>query len=311
MSSLLEIEGLSKVYGGGFMNRGKQVVALAHFNLSLPADKAQIVSIAGESGSGKSTLADLVLGFIRPTTGAIKYKGSDITGFNKAESKAYRRQVQAIFQDPYASFNPFYPVNHVFDVIIKNFGLEKNKKTSRALIEDALNVVDLKGDEVLQKHPHQLSGGQRQRIMIARAYLLKPDLIVADEPVSMIDASIRAMILNMMLKLKNEHNISIIYITHDLSTAFQLGGELHLLYRGRVVEKGDVTRVIHNPTHPYARTLIGSIPVPGKKWTVETDEFDPDSWTADETDNQEIGTQTVFEKVEPNHWVAHQDIHNG
>jgi peptide/nickel transport system ATP-binding protein len=130
----------------------------------------------------------------------------------------YRRQVQAIFQDPYAVYNPFYRVKHVFDLVIRHFGLAHNRKEARELIEEALGVVGMRGEEVLEKYPHQLSGGQRQRMMMARAYMLKPSLIVADEPVSMVDASLRAMILDIMLHLRDEVNISFLYITHDLST---------------------------------------------------------------------------------------------
>ncbi|MCB0092456.1 MAG: ABC transporter ATP-binding protein, partial [Caldilineaceae bacterium] len=137
-----------------------------------------------------------------------------------------------------------------------------SKSEARELVEDALNVVGLRGEEVLEKYPHQLSGGQRQRMMVGRAFLLKPSLIVADEPVSMVDASLRAMILDIMLRLRDEHNISFLYITHDLSTAYQIGDRIYLLYQGSIAERGDTTQVIENPKHPYVQMLIDSIPVP-------------------------------------------------
>jgi peptide/nickel transport system ATP-binding protein len=176
--------------------------------------------------------------------------------------------VQAIFQDPYAVYNPFYRVKHIFDMVIKNFKLARNQSEARALIEDALKMVGLRGEEVLEKYPHQLSGGQRQRMMAARAYLLKPRLIVADEPVSMVDASLRAMILDIMLRLRDEQNISFLYITHDLSTAYQVGDEIYILYQGSIAEKGNTVKVIENPKHPYVQLLIDSIPVPDptQKW---------------------------------------------
>ncbi len=139
------------------------------------------------------------------------------------------------------------------------------------MIEDALNVVGLLGKEVLEKYPHQLSGGQRQRMMVARAYLLKPRLIVADEPVSMVDASLRAMILDIMLRLRDEQNISFLYITHDLSTAYQVGDEIYMLYQGIIAERGDSASVIEDPKHPYVQALLGSIPVPdpSQRWGVD------------------------------------------
>ena len=154
-------------------------------------------------------------------------------------------------------------------MVIANFKLAKNKKEARDLIENALNVVGLQGKEVLHKYPHQLSGGQRQRMMVARAYLLKPELIVADEPVSMVDASLRAMILDIMLRLRDESGISFLYITHDLSTAYQVGDEIYLLYQGSIAESGNTVEVIENPMHPYVQQLINSIPVPDpdNKWS--------------------------------------------
>ncbi len=265
---LLEVRDATKIYTGGFLQKGQQVVALQNFNLTIAEKPAKIITIAGESGSGKTTLASLVLGFITLTSGQILYNGQDVAQLNKEQMLAYRREVQAIFQDPYAVYNPFYRVKHVFDLVINNFKLARNKTEARDLIEDALKIVGMRGEEVLEKYPHQLSGGQRQRMMAARAYLLKPRLIVADEPVSMVDASLRAMILDIMLRLRDEHNISFLYITHDLSTAYQIGDEIYVLYQGSIAETGNTVKVIENPTHPYVQQLIDSIPVPDptQKW---------------------------------------------
>jgi len=261
--ALLEIKNATKIYGGtGFMSKGRTTVALQDFNLSIQARPATITTIAGESGSGKTTLANLVLGFVKITSGQVIYKGVDVASMDKRQLMEYRREVQAVFQDPYAVYNPFYRVKHIFDMVLSNFKLAKSKEEGRDLIEDALNVVGMRGEEVLEKYPHQLSGGQRQRMMVARAYMLKPRLIVADEPVSMVDASLRAMILDIMLRLRNEHNISFLYITHDLSTAYQIGDNIHLLYQGSVAERGNTVRVIEHPKHPYVQMLIDSIPVP-------------------------------------------------
>jgi len=263
--SLLEVRDATKVYGGGFLRRGQQVVALQNFNLTIPEKPAKITAIAGESGSGKTTLANLILGFIGLTSGQILYQGHDIGTLNEQQKLEYRRQVQAIFQDPYAVYNPFYRVKHIFDLVIQHFKLARNRAEARDLIEEALQMVGMRGEEVLEKYPHQLSGGQRQRMTVARAYLVKPRLIVADEPVSMVDASLRAMILDIMLRLRDKQNISFLYITHDLSTAYQVCDEMVILYQGSIAEKGDTGKVIENPKHPYVQMLIDSIPVPDPK----------------------------------------------
>jgi peptide/nickel transport system ATP-binding protein len=174
----------------------------------------------------------------------------------------YQRDVQAVFQDPFGVYNPFYRIEHVFDLVMNNFKLAASKMEARDKIEAALNVVGLRGEDILRKYPHQLSGGQRQRIMMARAYLIKPKLIVADEPVSMVDASLRAAILDVMLRLRDEENISFLYITHDLSTAYQVGDQIYILYQGTIAEKGQTTRVIDKPHHPYVQLLVDSVPQP-------------------------------------------------
>jgi peptide/nickel transport system ATP-binding protein len=258
---LLEISDATKIYGGGRFG-GKAVVALQGFNLTINEKPATITTIAGESGSGKTTLANVVLGFINLTSGQIIYEGVNIENMTAQQKQQYRREVQAVFQDPYEVYNPFYRVKHIFELAIQRFKLTGNKTEGRDMIEDALRVVGMRGEEVLEKYPHQLSGGQRQRMMVARAYMLKPRIIVADEPVSMVDASLRAMILDIMLHLRDDYGISFLYITHDLSTAYQIGNDIHILYQGQVAEKGDTPKVIENPKHPYVQLLINSIPVP-------------------------------------------------
>jgi len=261
---LLEIKNATKIYsrGGTFFGSKKQVIALQNFSIKIEPEPATITTIAGESGSGKTTLASAILGFVGLTSGQVLYKGSDISLMSKQQHMDYRREVQAVFQDPYEVYNPFYRVKHVFEVAVNNFKLAKNRNDKRELIENALNVVGLRGKEVLEKYPHQLSGGQRQRMMIARAFLLKPRLIVADEPVSMVDVSLRSMILDIMLRMRDDFKISFLYITHDLSTAYQIGDQIHILYQGLVVERGKTTNVIENPKHPYIQLLIDSVPVP-------------------------------------------------
>src|SRR5258708_24510565 len=268
---LLEIRNATKIYRQRGKGARQEVVALQDFNLSIPKKPASIITIAGESGSGKTTLAQVILGFTRLSSGTIFYDGQDVSTANHEQMKGCRRQVQAVFQDPFGVYNPFYRVQHVFNTIINNFKLSTNKNESRNLIEDALNIVGLHGEDVLRKYPHQLSGGQRQRIMMARAYMISPKLIVADEPVSMVDASLRASILDVMIRLKEEIGISFLYITHDLSTAYQIGDQIYILYQGAIAERGSTVNVIDHPHHPYVQLLIDSVPVPDPdvKWKCE------------------------------------------
>ena len=267
MTNLLEIKNVTKVYQRGLLSSNAKI-ALNNFSLTLKEDDPKILTVAGESGSGKTTLAMLVLGFITPTTGEILYRGKNITTLRGEDRMAYRREVQAVFQDPFAVFNPFYTVDHLLTVPIKQFKLAKSGREARAKMEEALTSVGLRPEDVLGRFPHQLSGGQRQRINVARALLLKPRLLIADEPVSMVDASLRANILESLKKLNTEHGVTIIYITHDLTTAYHVADSITVLYRGDVVEKGDVETVIRHPQHSYTQLLVDSIPWPNldQKW---------------------------------------------
>ena len=258
---LLEIRNLTKVYGGGLLGRGASP-ALENFSLTFAEGEPKITTIAGESGSGKSTLANLALDFINPSAGQILYKGQDLVKMSRQERFQFRREVQAIFQDPFGTYNPFYKVDAVFNMVIQKFKLAKNRESAHKLAEEALEVVGLRPHEILGKYPHELSGGQRQRIMVARAFLLKPRLIVADEPVSMIDASLQMRILDIFRNLKEEYGISFLYITHDLSTAYQISDDIYILYSGSLMESGAIDGVIQNPKHPYTQLLVNSITVP-------------------------------------------------
>ncbi len=181
---------------------------------------------------------------------------------DRNQRRQFLRDVQVIFQDPFEGYNPFYRIDHVLEEPIANFRLAKSKAQGRQLIEEALTSVGLRPQETLGRYPHQLSGGQRQRVMVARSLLLHPRMIVADEPVSMIDASLRATVIESLRDLNRRFGISLIYITHDLTTAYQLSENIVVLYRGAVAEVGDVERVVKEPEHPYTRLLIGSIPRP-------------------------------------------------
>lgn len=275
---LLELKDVTVSFGGGF--RRAPFVALENLNLSIPASRPQIVAIAGESGSGKTTLGRAILGLVRPTGGKVLFEGQDIWSSGVVHTREFRRVSQAVFQDPFSVFNPFYPVDHLLRMPMSRFGIERKRAGQDILIAEALAKVGLKPEQVIGRFPHQLSGGQRQRIVVARALLLKPKLIVADEPVSMIDASLRANVLDNLKSLRDEQGISIIYITHDLATARQVSDQILVLYRGRAVEVGPADVVIGSPSHPYTQLLMNSVPRPDpdKTWPAETGDADaPDT----------------------------------
>jgi oligopeptide/dipeptide ABC transporter ATP-binding protein len=267
MADLLEFRDVTKVFSRGLLTK-TSTTALANLSFKLDDDKPTIITVAGESGSGKTTLAMLLLGFIMPTSGQILYKGQDISKLTGNDRTTFRREVQAVFQDPFAVFNPFYTVDHLLSVPIKLFKLARSKSQTREIMHEVLEAVGLDPNDVLGRYPHQISGGQRQRINVARALVLRPRLLVADEPVSMVDASLRASILETLRGLQRNYGVSIIYITHDLTTAYHIAKSIIVLYRGTVMEAGDVDAIIKNPQHPYTRLLIDSIPWPNidRRW---------------------------------------------
>lgn len=260
MSALIEVQGVTKRYG--------MFTALDNITLSLSDSEPSMTAVAGESGSGKTTLARMMLGFIDPSEGAVLYRGKNIARMSGAEKQQFRREVQPVFQDPFEVFNPFYRIDHVLTTPVRRYRLADTEAKAKALIEDALSRVGLRPKDTLGRFPHELSGGQRQRVMVARAVLLRPRLIIADEPVSMVDASLRATILDELRTLNRDLGISIVYITHDLTTAFQICDNIVVLYRGTVSEAGAVERVIGAPKHPYSQLLVASIPLPDldKAW---------------------------------------------
>lgn len=251
---LLEFRDVSRVYG--------DVTALHPMSFKLDGKVPKIISIVGQSGSGKTTMGSMMLGFNAPSTGKVLFKGQDINALTPDGALNFRKQVQAVFQDPYACFNPFYRVDHALKFPFKRFGLAKDDAHVRASMEAACKSVGLDPSLVLNRYPHQLSGGQRQRLIVARALMLSPQLLIADEPVSMVDASLRATILKNIHDLKDKHGISILYITHDLATAYHVSDYVMVLYHGHVVEAGPPRDVIGDPRHPYTRLLINSIPWP-------------------------------------------------
>ncbi len=263
MSVLLEVKELTKIYNVGLLRR-KEIIAVK--DVSFDVKPEMFLSLVGESGSGKTTTAKIILKLIKPTSGSIIFEGQNIEGINTLKDlRRYWRNVHGIFQDPYASFNPFHKVDRALGQAFTL--LEGSNFDKESIINEALREVGLRPEEVLGKYPHELSGGQRQRIMIARCYILKPKLILADEPLSMIDASTRAGILKLFSKLRDEHKTSVIFITHDLGLAYYVSDEILIMYKGSIVERGPPHEIIEKPQAQYTKRLVEDVPLLYKKWS--------------------------------------------
>jgi len=241
----------------------KQSFLRAVDEVSFDIKMGEVFGLAGESGSGKTTTGRLLLKLIAPTSGKIYFKGQDITSLLEKELKPIRRRMQIVFQDPYESLNPRMTVR---DIIAEGLGIQKiasNEEEMEQKIVDILKDVELvPPEEFLLRYPHELSGGQRQRVAVARAFVLRPEFIVADEPVSMLDVSIRAEILNLMLDFVDKFNVSFLYITHDLALARHMSDRVAIMYLGKIMEMGETERIVYEPLHPYTQALIAAVPVP-------------------------------------------------
>lgn len=264
---LFTVENLRKWYpvrGGGMFSKylGESEYLKAVDNVDFDIRKGEILGLAGQSGCGKSTLGELLVGLQSPTEGRITFKGNDIQEYSKKELKAFRRQSQIIFQDPYKALNPRFTVSRTVAEPLKVHGFgtreEREARTIEALEEAGLRPPG----EFLDKLPGELSGGERQRVYIARALVLNPEFIVADEPVSMLDVSVRTGILHLFRRLQSEHDVTVLYISHDLSTINYLTDRTMIMYLGNIVEVGPTEGVIHDPAHPYTETLLKSVPTP-------------------------------------------------
>ncbi len=264
MDKLLEINDLTKQYSQG--NVIARVTITAVDKISFYIKPAEIFTLAGESGCGKTTTAKVIIGFEEATTGAILHNGKLQT---PKEKPWITEGVQAIFQDPFSTFNPMRTVDSYFHETVQNFRLANSKKEAIERIDRTLRLVGLTYPEFAGKYPSEFSGGQLQRISIARALVTDPKLIVADEPVSMVDASLRMSIVNLFKQLRDELGVSILYITHDLATAYYVSDRIAIMFRGNIVEMGTVEEVLMNPKHPYSKLLRDSIPQadPQKRWT--------------------------------------------
>lgn len=276
---LLETKKLQKVFvvGGGFARSKLLAVDDVNFHIY----KNEIFTLAGESGCGKSTVSKMLLGFLEPTQGEVYYKGKDIVNLKKwEEKKEFMKEVQSVFQNPFETFNPLRKVDRYLYDTAKQYGITKNGNGKR--VEEALKAVGLSMTEVKGRYPNEFSGGQLQRISVARSLITTPSLLVADEPVSMVDASLRMSIVNLFKDLRDKYNVSVLYITHDLATAYYVSDRIGIMFRGNIIEMGGVEEVLMNPKHPYTQMLKESIPEPDpkKKWSerisikeLETEEY--------------------------------------
>lgn len=263
MEKLFEVDHLTKQYALGSIIARTTITAAE--NVSFYVKPAEIFTLAGESGCGKTTTAKIILGFEEQTSGTVIHKGQ-VKARN--EKVWITKGVQAIFQDPFSTFNPLRTVDSYFFETVSNYKLAENQREAIDLIDQTLRAVGLTYHEFAGKYPNEFSGGQLQRISIARALLTNPNLIIADEPVSMVDASLRMSIVNLFKKLRDEMGVSVLYITHDLATAYYVSERIAIMFRGNIVEMGPVEQVLMEPKHPYTRLLRESIPEadPKRRW---------------------------------------------
>jgi len=230
--------------------------------ISFDVKKGEIFGLAGESGSGKTTTGRLLVKLTEPTNGKIYFHGKDITMLSEDQFKPFRRKLQIIFQDPYESLNPRMTVRSIVSEPVRVQGMKEDREVEERVFKVLEDVEMVPPEEFVDRYPHELSGGQRQRVAVARALITEPEFIVADEPVSMLDVSIRAEVLNLMIDLKEKYNVSFFYITHDLALARHMCERLSILYLGKNMEKGMTDDIVQEPLHPYTQALIAAVPVP-------------------------------------------------
>lgn len=260
MTTLLEVDDVSKRFTMGGLFGRKTVDAVQHASFSLSTETPEIFTIIGESGSGKTTLARMILGLEDPTEGRILFRGKAVSrAASRAERLAFMSDVQPVFQNPFEAFNPLKKIERYLSSTARRFLNTNDQAEIDRAMDEALQKVGLSLKEVRGRFPHEMSGGQLQRCAIARALIPNPPLLIADEPVSMVDASLRMSIVNLLKSLRDDLKVSVIYITHDLATAYYISNRIIIMQRGRIVEMGDARTVLDNPQHPYSRLLKASV----------------------------------------------------
>lgn len=263
---LLEIKNVSKIFRIGGMLMGKKLVAVDDVSLDIEAGKPVILSVVGESGCGKSTLCKMILRLYNPDKGDIKLLGNAYSNKKAYDPKQFKLDVQPIFQNPFETFSARKPVDsYLFNTALR-LGICKTHEEAEEVIDETLRNVGMSLEVVKGKYPTQFSGGELQRVSIARALITRPKLIIADEPVAAIDASMKMNIVNLFKELKDKYSVSFIYITHDLSTAYYVSDYIATLYRGGLIEYGPAKEIMDNPAHPYTELLMNAVPRVGDKW---------------------------------------------
>ena len=264
----LEVRGLKKYFDADRASLFSREPRFVHAvdDVSFNLNRSEVIALVGESGCGKSTLSLLLMGLEDPTAGSIMFDGRDITHLNDHERKSLRRKIQMVFQDPYESLNPTQTIEEIINEPLLVHGIAKDKKERSGRVIKAMEDAGLKPAEVyLNRFPHELSGGQRQRVVIAAALVLEPEILLADEPVSMLDVSIRAEIINLLAELRITRQIAVIFITHDLGSVGFFADRVAVMYLGRIVEIGAMLEVLEDPQHPYTKALLSVIPVPNPR----------------------------------------------
>lgn len=259
---LLEFRNVTHIFKVGGLIGGRRIKAVDDVSFDITSEKPVIRALVGESGSGKTTIARIILGLLRPTSGEVLYRGREIGDWLKKDKLTYFREIQPIFQDPYSIYNPFYRVERVLSLVLKKLKIAKDKKEINHMIVSAMKDMGLRPEDILGRYPHQLSGGERQRLMLCRILLIRPKLIIADEPVSMIDVSLRAIFLKHLSSFKEKIGTSCLYITHDLNIAGYIADSIMVLAHGSLVEEGPTRDLIEDPLHPYTKLLVSSMPIP-------------------------------------------------
>jgi len=257
---IMQGDKLAKVFGHG---SGK-VTAVEE--VSFKFFEGEIASVIGESGSGKTTLAKILLGLLRPSSGNFSFRGKEVDMSSFKKRKAYWQDVQAIFQDPFSSFNQFYKVEKVLRDCLSLKGVKASRDENLGKMKEACRFVNMDFDELYNKYPFELSGGQMQRLMIARIFLLNPAFLIADEPTTMIDACSRSTVMDMLLKLKNDNNMAILFITHDIGLAYYISDTIYIMQHGRIIESGKAESIITGPRHPDTKKLLDDVPKLHESW---------------------------------------------
>jgi peptide/nickel transport system ATP-binding protein len=297
--STLEVHGLTKHFpaaSGGMLRRKQKLHAVDDVSFSLRSGR--ITALVGESGSGKSTIARLLVSLFDPTAGTIVLEGDDVTRISgRRDVRRYRSKVQMIFQDPFGSLNPVRPISHHLERPVRIHSVVSKRDVTPRVHELLRTVGLVPPEKFAAKYPHELSGGQRQRVAIARALAVNPSVILADEPISMLDVSIRIGILNLMLQLKHELGIAFLYITHDIASARYVADEVLVMYAGQIVEQGPTDSVLLEPLHPYTRLLLSAVPHPE---TALRQQRLPARAGRDVGD---LGAGTALVEERPNHFV--------